>query len=183
MLELVLVLTIISVLFTIAVDKLLTLKVEAERVAMNQILGSLRSAMSIHIASHISSGSVDKLIESAHSNPMTWLSDKPDNYLGVLDEPDPGDISPRKWYFDSYNKYLVYRVSNINHFSSPLKGPKRARFQVKLVYTDINENGKFNAGIDKIHGLSLKSIEAYQWVAEPINLKDFASTADIYPKN
>ena len=182
-LELVFVITIISLLFSIAVDKLLTLRIEAERVAMNQILGSLRSAMSIQIASHISKGTVNKLAESAHGNPMDWLSEKPDNYLGVLDEPDPADISPGKWYFDSYNNFLVYRVSSSDHFSSPLKGPKRARFQVTLDYSDINENGVFNADIDKIHGLSLKSIEQYQWLTEEINLKDFASSADTNTRN
>ena len=77
LLELILVIAIISVLFTVAVDKLLILKVEAERTAMSQILGSLRSAMGIQVASHISKDRVNELTESVNSNPMDWLSENP----------------------------------------------------------------------------------------------------------
>ena len=177
-LELVLVIAIIGLLFTVAVDKLLVLKVEAERTAMAQILGSLRSAMGIQVASHISSDTIEELIESANSNPMDWLSEKPENYIGVLDEPDPADVEIRTWYFDNYNKHLVYRVSSGEYFKSSLNGAKRARFRVNLDYTDVDEDGEFNQDIDEIHGLTLQSIEPYQWLAEPIDINDYVS-----PKN
>ena len=177
-LELVLVIAIIGLLFTVAVDKLLILKVEAERTAMAQILGSLRSAMSIQVASHISKDTMDELVKSTDSNPMDWLAEKPENYIGVLDEPDPADIKIRTWYFDSYNKHLVYRVSSGTYFKSSLKGAKRARFRVNLDYTDVDGDGEFNQVIDEIHGLTLKSIEPYQWLAEPIDINDYIS-----PKN
>ncbi len=175
LLELVLVVAIISLLFVVAVDKLLILKVEAERTAMAQILGSLRSAMGIQVASHISKNKVDELIELTDSNPMDWLAEKPENYIGVLDEPDPADIKIRTWYFDSYNKYLVYRVSSSGYFKSSLKGVKRARFRVNLDYTDVDGDGEFNQEIDKIHGLTLKNVEPYQWLAEPIDINDYTS--------
>jgi len=177
-LELILVIAIIGLLFSVAVDKLVVLKAEAERTAMSQILGSLRSAMGIQIASHISNGTIEKLVESINSNPMDWLSEKPENYIGVLNEPDPNDVESRQWYFDSYNKYLVYRVSNSEYFKSTLKGAKRARFRVNLDYTDNNENGKYSPGIDEIHGLTLLSIEPYEWLAEPVDIKDYVSPGD-----
>ena len=176
LLELVLVITIIGLLFTVAIDRLLILKVEAERAAMQQIIGSLRSAMSIQVAKKISSGNIDKLAEMAGANPMDWLSEKPDNYIGFKDEPDPADIKGYTWYFDSYNKWLVYRVSNSQYFSSPLKGTARARFKVNFDYTDTNENGDFDPNIDEIHGLTLKSVEPYTWLAEPIDVKDYTSS-------
>jgi len=165
-LEFILVIIFISILFTIAVDKLLILKVDAERTSMNQILGGLRSAINIQVASHISKNAVNELTNSINHNPMNWLSEKPKNYIGVLDEPDPADVKAGKWYFDSYNKHLVYRVSHVEYFKSPLTGPQRARFQVKLDYTDIDKNGQFDDNIDQIHGLRLQSIEQYQWLTE-----------------
>ena len=177
-LELIFVIAIIGYLFTVAVDKLLVLKVEAERAAMSQILGSLRSAMGIQVASHISRGTISELIDSADSNPMNWLAEKPENYIGILNEPDPVDVGTSKWYFDSYNKYLVYRVGHGEYFNSPLKGPKRARFRVNIDYTDIDGDREFNEDIDEIHGLTLKSIEPYQWLAEPIDINNYIS-----PKN
>ena len=175
LLELVLVVTLIGVLFVIAIDRLLILKVEAERTAMAQILGALRSAMSIQIAKKISSGKVDELPNMARTNPMDWLSEKPDNYIGIKDEPDPADIKGYQWYFDSYNNWLVYRVGNDGYFSNQLKGAPRARFWVNLDYTDNDGNGEFDPDTDEIHGLTLKSVEPYTWLAEPIDIDDYTS--------
>jgi len=176
LLELILVITVIGLLFTIAVDRLLVLKVEAERTAMAQIIGALRSAMSIQVAKKISSDKVDQLADMAGSNPMDWLSEKPENYIGIKDEPDPADIKAYQWYFDSYNNWLVYRVGNTNYFSSPLKGAARARLRVNLDYTDSDENGEFDPNIDEIHGLTLKSVEPYTWLVEPIDIDDYTSS-------
>jgi len=175
LLELILVITIISILFTMAVDRLLILRVEAERTAMQQIIGALRSAMGIQVAKRISSGEISRLSTMAGTNPMDWLAEKPNNYIGIKDEPDPADIKGYQWYFDSYNNWLVYRVGNAEYFSSPIKGVARARLRVNLDYTDNNENGEFDPEIDEIHGLSLKSVEPYKWLEEPLNVDDYTS--------
>ena len=175
LLELILVVTIIGLLFTVAVDRLLVLNVDAERTAMQHILGSLRSAMSIQVAKKISSGAVNQIPDMAGNNPMDWLSEKPDNYIGIKDEPDPADIQGYQWYFDAYHHWLVYRVGNTDYFSSPLKNAPRARFRVNLDYTDTNQNGEFDSGIDEIHGLKLESVEPYKWLTKPINVDDYAT--------
>ena len=174
MLELVLVIVIIAVLFVIAVDKLLILKVSAEQVAMKQVLGVLRSAMTLDIASHIVKNNIQGLATKEGTNPMDWLSEKPDNYIGILNEPDPTDVQGNSWYFDNYSRMLIYRVTNKEYFKSELSGPARARFKIKLDYTDINENGIFDYNIDEIHGLILTSIDAYQWTNEADSVTDYA---------
>ena len=177
LLELIVVITIIALLFVVAIDKLLILKVEAERTAMQTILGNIRSAMAIQVADHITRDDVDSLAKSEGLNPMDWLSSRPDGYIGVLDEPDPADVEPFKWYFDSYNNQLVYRVGNSDYFISELDGPKRARFKLKLDYTDADNNGRYNKKTDKIHGLRLDAVEPYKWLAEPVNIEDYANNA------
>ena len=174
LLELILVLTIISVLFVIAIDRLLILKVEAEKTSMQQVIGVLRSAMNIQVAKHIARDSLEILSSAEGQNPMEWLSTTPDSYIGIKDEPDPSDIEGYQWYFDSYNRWLVYRVGNGEYFESSLKGARRARFQVVLDYTDSNNNGIFDANIDEINGLRLKSLDPYKWLTEPINIDDYA---------
>jgi len=174
-LELVLVIIIIGLLLTVAVDKLLILKVEAERTAMETILGNLRSAMNLQVADHITRNKVGELAKIQDSNPMDWLSVRPDGYIGVLDEPDPADVEPYKWYFDSYNKELVYKVGNADYFESKPKSLKLARFKLKLDYTDADSNGGYNPRIDEIHGLTLNSVEPYTWLVEPVNIEDYVS--------
>ena len=167
------VITIISLLFFVAIDRLLVLRVEAERTAMQQVLGSLRSAMSIDIASKIAGNAIPTIAEAEGSNPMQWLSERPENYIGLKNEAEPADIAPGKWYFDKHYGYLIYRVSNAAYFQTNLDGPAVARFRVVLDYTDIDDDGEYTAGIDEIHGLGLAAVEPYKWVNEPVTVEDY----------
>lgn len=167
LLELVIVIIIISLLFAVAVDKMLALRVDAERVAMENLLGTLRSALGITVAGHIAKGSINELATLAGSNPLDRLSQKPNNYRGAFNAPGPNTIEGGQWYFDSAEKTLIYRVDNSDYFKSALPGPARARFIIKVVYEDINHNGVFDQGLDEINGLSLTEREPYAWTNEP----------------
>lgn len=172
-LELVLVIMIISLLFILAIDKLLILRVEAERTTMQQVLGSLRSAMSIDIAAKISGNNIQSIAESEGENPMQWLSERPENYIGVKNEAEPTDIEPGNWYFDKYYGLLIYRVSNAEYFKSSLNGPAIARFRVELDFTDNDDDGEYYPDIDEIHGLRLAAVEPYKWLNEPVTVEDY----------
>lgn len=172
-LELVLVISIIGLLFTLAADRLLILQVEAERTAMQQVLGTIRSAMNLNVATHIARDNIDELANAEASNPMDWLSQTPDNYIGVRNEADPSDIESGKWYYDKYHELLIYRVTNSEYYESDLKGPARARFRVELSYTDNNDDGQYSANTDEIHGLKLAAVEPYKWLNKPVDIEDY----------
>jgi hypothetical protein len=157
----------IATLYTIAIDRLLQYRLDAEKVSINMLLGTLRSAISLEIANRISKGDISVLEEAAGANPMTYLAVLPHNYLGELDNPDPAAIESGQWYFDTASGLLVYRVLNDNYFDSPLPGPARARFRVRLVYLDRNDNAEFEADIDQIQGLRLQANETYRWKSSP----------------
>lgn len=167
------VISLIGLLFVLAIDRLLILRVEAERAAMEQVLGGLRSAMSIDIASKIAGNNIPAIAEAEGKNPMLWLSERPENYIGLKNEADPADVGPGSWYFDQYYGYLIYRVRNAEYFQSGLNGPAVARFRVELDYTDINDDGEYHAGIDDIHGLRLAAVEPYKWLNEPVTVEDY----------
>lgn len=164
LLELVIVIAIIVLLLVIAVDKLLPLRVDAERTAMENVLGSLKSALSIEVAAQIAKGRIPSLAALQDSNPMRRLSETPNNYLGELDAPDPASIEGGQWYFDRRDNTLVYRVSNVESFQTPLPGPARARFAVRLDYDDMNGNNHFDTGVDTLRGLRLEALDAYTWI-------------------
>jgi len=163
LLELVIVIVIISLLLTFAIDRLLLLRVEAERVAMQQTLGSLRSGLSIGVAELISRGRPMDAAKSVGSNPMNRLAEKPDNYLGELYGPDPAALEPGSWYFDSRDRVLVYLVRNAEYFSSPLPGPARARFAIRPDFDDRNGNGRYDPAVDELRGLRLAALEPFSW--------------------
>ncbi len=163
LLELVIVIVIISVLLVLAISRLLALMVDAERVAMEMVAGTLRSAIGMKVAESIVKSKVSELPAFEGSNPMTLLAETPHNYLGELDGADPAKLEDGNWYFDKRDKTLVYLVRNKGFFAGGLPNPPRARFAVRLVYSDRNGNGAFDQGKDAMEGLRLSPVEKYSW--------------------
>jgi general secretion pathway protein G len=163
LLELVIVIVIISVLLVVAISRLLALMVDAERVTMETVAGTLRSAIGMKVADHIVKSKVPELSAFEGSNPMALLAETPHNYLGELDGADPAQLEDGNWYYDKRDKVLVYLVRHKGFFSGGQANPPRARFAVRLVYSDRNGNGVFSPGVDEIQGLRLGAMEPYSW--------------------
>ena len=90
-----------------------------------------------------------------------------DQCLGELASPDPGTIEGGKWYFDTSQGVLVYRVEAEDYFETALGGPKRARFRVKLDYEDRNQNQRFDSGQDRFLNVSLEVVEDLRALGTP----------------
>ncbi|MDW7645052.1 MAG: prepilin-type N-terminal cleavage/methylation domain-containing protein [Desulfuromonadales bacterium] len=164
LLELIVVVAIVAILFTVGLNKYLELLVEVERATMEQNIGIMRSAVAMQVAKKIVGDDLDGLGELAESNPMAYLAEQPQNYLGEFQSADPAAIEGGQWYFEKAGNYLVYRVKNTDYFQGGLAGPKRVRFQIDLVYADHNGSGRFEPKIDALEGLRLAALEPYQWL-------------------
>lgn len=158
------VIIVISILMVFAIQRLISLQVDAERVVMESVAGTLRSAIGIKVAEKIVRQRVGDLAGLENSNPMNLLAEVPANYLGELAGADPATLAPGNWYFDSSGRMLVYVVSNTSYFTGGADGPPRTRFAIRLVYTDKNGNGAYDAGVDSVEGLKLAALEPYRWV-------------------
>lgn len=163
LLELVVVVVIVALLASIVLARLLALQADAERVAMETVAGTLRSALGMTVAEAIVRQDLQRLRDLEGSNPMDRLAETPNNYLGALATPDPARLPDGHWYFDERARELVYLVRHKERFSGGDMNPPRARFAVRLVYADRNGNGRFDDGIDKIEGLRLSVVTAYKW--------------------
>lgn len=160
LLELVIVIAIMSILITVAISKLLALQVDAERVGMETVAGTLRSALGIKVAEHYARQNMAGIRALGGSNPMDRLAQIPGNYLGVLDGPDPATLPDGNWYFDTRCRCLVYLVRNKGYFSGGLADPARARFAVQVVYSQSQDNGT-----RLVEGIRLEPLEKYRWTA------------------
>ncbi|RJQ49163.1 MAG: type II secretion system protein [Gammaproteobacteria bacterium] len=163
LIEMVIAVILVGILYVIAIDKLLEMRVDAERVAMENVVGALKSALSIEVAAHIVRDDIKGLYTLEGTNPMRRLSEKPRNYLGELAAPDPAAIEGGNWYFDTREAALIYRVQYGDFFKTTLLGPPRARFAVRLDYDDLNGNRVFDQGVEEVHGLRLEALESYAW--------------------
>jgi prepilin-type N-terminal cleavage/methylation domain-containing protein len=163
LLELVVVIIIVAFLAVIAIARLLAIQADAERVSMETVVGTLRSALGMTVAESIVRQDLRGLQTWEGGNPMERLAELPSNYLGAFDGPDPTSFEDGHWYFDKQTRELVYLVRNKEHFSGGTANPPRARFAIRLVYADKNRNGRFDSGVDSIEGLRLAPIEPYKW--------------------
>lgn len=163
LLELVIVVCAIALLAVLAIERLWAMRVDAERVAMEQVVNNLRGALGIKVANYLAKGDLAGIRALEGSNPVDRLSEAPTNYLGALADPDPASIAAGSWYYDLASHALVYRVRNAEHFVSSLGAPARARFAVALVYEDRNRNGRFDQGVDTLEGVRLMPLEPYAW--------------------
>jgi len=154
---------IVSFLAVIAIARLLAILADAERVTMESVVGTLRSALGMAVAEAIVRQDLRGLEVLQGSNPMQRLAEVPPNYLGALEHPDPTNLEDGNWYFDKPAGELVYLVRHKEYFSGGAENPPRARFAVRLVYADRNGNGHYDSGVDSIEGLRLAPVEPYEW--------------------
>lgn len=166
LLELLIVIVIVSALLVVAIDKLLVLRFEAERTAVQTVIGALRSALYIEFAGAAARGELKRMDDAPGSNPMRYLSETPSGYLGEFYGPDPAVFEPGTWYFDLRERALVYLVRFPQPFITPLAGPPRLRLTVQADYEDLNRNGRFDPGREPVRGLKLVPLEPFFWKTE-----------------
>lgn len=163
LLELLIVIVVVGVLAVVALERLLRLRFEAERVMVQSMVSGLRSALYIDFAGAAARGRAEAMAQARGSNPITRLSELPATYVGELSGADPATITPGSWYFDAREGHLVYVVRFPEQFMSPLGAPARARFMVELDYDDLDGNGRFDARRESMHGLRLVPVEPFSW--------------------
>jgi len=163
LLELLIVIVIISVLLVMAIDRLLALRFEAERVTVQSVIGAMRSGLYVEFAATAAAGRGSRIDAARGSNPMLRLAERPESYAGEFFGADPALFPPGTWYFDTRDRALVYVVRFPEQFVSPLPGPPRLRLAVEPDYDDLDRNGRFDAGRDPVRGLKLVALEPYHW--------------------
>lgn len=167
-LELAIVIVVVSLLTVVAIDRIMRLRFEAERVMVESMLAGLRSALTIEFAGAAVRGrTAAAAAEAAGSNPMKLLADRPDTYAGEYAAADPDAVAPGTWYFDTRERALVYVVRFPEQFLSGIPGRPRARFRVEPDFDDLDGDGRFDPARDAARGLRLVAVEPYRWKEVP----------------
>lgn len=163
-LELAISVIIVGVLIGIVAYRANKLMAQAERVNVVQVTGQIRAALGLAVVARVARGQLAAAAGLAASNPMDLLQTRPPNYLGALSDPDPAQIRPGNWYFDSRTGYLVYRVQHTDDFETALPGPARAEFVIRLRYRDGDGNGRYTAAGDTLYGVDFVPAAPFRWV-------------------
>jgi hypothetical protein len=134
----------------------------AEKAAMEQTAGAIRSALNIRLAAMIARGKTDDIPRLAVLNPVTLLAEKQRNYVGEYYDVAGSDIPSGSWYYDLKNRQLVYLVDRGAHFVPGKDGRKWVRYRVSLVYND-DLSGARHASGREVGGIAFTEVEPYTW--------------------
>ncbi len=161
-LELAITLTLIGVFAVVTLQRIWAFNRLAEPLAVEQMVGTARSALAIEVARRALDEGLGPVAELEGSNPLRLMERIPFTYEGELRDVDPATIPGFRWYFDLDRQLLVYRVGNGERLISSLQGPPRIRFRVIASYDDTNANGRFD-GDENLYGLDLQPVEPFAW--------------------
>ena len=108
LLELVVVICVIAILAGALFSRLGLYQERAEIAAMDNVVGALRSGLTMKAGQLIVSGRTAEMSKLLTINPMDLLAQKPANYAGEYFLPQKAKIPPGNWYFDKKRFLLVY---------------------------------------------------------------------------
>jgi general secretion pathway protein G len=104
---------------------------QVELVAVQQLTGTLRTALQVRATQQLASGSQAGVAALEQENPMAWLSEKPVNYLGEFYSPNLEELPHGNWLFDRTDHSLVYLPDYHKSFS--FETSKFLKFKVKFI--------------------------------------------------
>ncbi|HEX9174272.1 MAG TPA: type II secretion system protein [Telluria sp.] len=107
-----------AIFVAILISRVHSYHAEAERVAAEQLVGTIRTALQVRAAKAVIESGDQGLLPLLEENPLGWLQEKPANYLGEYYAPEHADLPPGNWYFDRADRTLVYLFGSTKSFSS-----------------------------------------------------------------
>ncbi len=162
LIELIIVITIIVVLMGLFLNRALFYMEQAEKTAMEQVAGSIQSALTMQYGQILTRGKSSDVAALAQDNPMNWLQKRPRNYAGEFYDPTPLAVESGNWVFDLKSRDLVYVVRNANYFKPGKDGKKWIRFHVAVNYEASRLPSLQNAP-HELTGIVFEPVEPYSW--------------------
>ena len=107
--------TVLAVLGAVFLLRLLDAQEYAEKIAMEATVENMRAGLRAQVGALLIADRTSEIVALAAGNPVQWLDDPPEGYLGEYPGQPPTDTSGA-WYFDSVLGELVYTANLRRHF-------------------------------------------------------------------
>jgi len=150
LLELIVVITIISALLAVALDRFLYYQERAEQAVMNADLEAIKMGLRIRMVQLIASGHGELVPALESENPMQWLEQPPSGYLGEYAVP----AKPGSWYFSSEKHEIIYVPKSRLHLIGGAGDDQELYFRSLLTH---EQDGK------RIAGITMVPVTPFQW--------------------
>ena len=138
LIELIVVITIVVILASVLLNRVLSYQEQAEKAAMQQVASALQSALTMKYARLMTGGIESKAATLAIENPMNWLAKIPDNYSGEFYDVTPRSVAPGNWVFDLKTRNLIYVVNRGDYFTPEGKSVRKAFLRSPLEFSRVS---------------------------------------------
>ncbi len=82
-------------------------QIEAEKAVVGVHVRHMQTGLQFKVTELIVAGRTGEIAGLIGQNPVQWLPQPPQNYLGELEKP-PAGSAPKTWYFDRRSRQLIY---------------------------------------------------------------------------
>lgn len=161
MIELMVVIIVVSLLGTVAADRLFYYRERAEKAMVDSTLELVKMGLRIRMAELVASNRTTELPQLERINPIRWMEEPPAGYVGEY-------VAPAKqgsWYYSTPQNELIYLPSSTSYLetgqitANGANGLKELRFRVVLRYQSENPT----PGVRSITGIGLAPSKPYKW--------------------
>lgn len=160
LIELIIVICIIGLCAALLLDRLRYYQEAAEKAAMEQTVGALKSALQLRAAEMLLKGQERNIESLTRANPVDWLMEPPRGYRGEFRAPEP-TVPPGSWYFDATRGEIVYVPDLDVHLKPGPDGSKRLRFRVQLEFQPVDPDSKRERGA--LASTRVRPVRPYSW--------------------
>lgn len=105
--ELGVVAAVIGVIGWFWIGAVLELQAQGEKTTVDLTIRNMRTGLQLQMTDLMIQNRAKEIPSLAGQNPVQWLAQPPDHYLGEVDR-TPQDPPPASWYFDRRIRALVY---------------------------------------------------------------------------
>ena len=81
--ELIVVILLVGVFMSFAIDRMLRIQIDAERVSVQQTIATLKSAVILQVGEMVVNNGINSIATLENTNPMNYLQELPYNYSGL----------------------------------------------------------------------------------------------------
>lgn len=159
--ELLVVISIVAVMATAALDRLFWYQGQAEKAAMEYTATMIKSGLWMSAASLMMAERTSDIPALTQSNPIDLLAQKPENYLGEVRNVKTELLEDGNWFYDASTHQVVYIVRQRRYFTPEATGDFSVRYGMKVLYgeIDIASGNK----VPYIAGVTLVPLSKYTW--------------------
>ena len=161
LIELIVVVAVVGILATIALDRLIWYQGQAEKANMEYTASMIKSGLRMSAASLMMAERSEEIANLAKRNPIDLLAQKPENYLGALDGTNLAVLQRGKWFYDTSRQQVIYVIDQRYNFRPAVTDDFTVRYGVKVVYGEMELTQSNRLGY--IAGITLAPLSNYAW--------------------